>query len=210
MAVSFGIAKKIIDHPSYNFGLALPFVCAFYVLNSNDPYVIPIIGFSLNHGITTVLNVLGVALYYVMSLFMFVLAGAVSKIVEESKGWLVLVAFFALTSLYSFLTQEHIPRVGLLFGALSAVYLLLASLKMESGSLSLLLVVLTGGVLSLLSFVLGILWFDGHYLFTEAIAKILGLPTIAPESLKIGAAMLITSGYVIYYAVFQTGELWGD
>jgi len=52
MAVSFGIAKKIIDHPSYNFGLALPFVCAFYALNANDPYIIPIIGFPLNHGIS--------------------------------------------------------------------------------------------------------------------------------------------------------------
>lgn len=208
MAVSFGIAKKIIDHPSYNFGLALPFVCAFYVLNANDPFVIPIIGVQLSHGISAVLKVLGVALYYFVSLLMFVLAGAVSKIVEESKGWLFLVAFFALASLYSLLTQEQIPRVGLLFGALSVAYLLLVSLKRENGSLSLLLVVLTGGVLSLLSFVLGILWFDGHYLFTEVIAKILGLPAITPESLKIGAAMLITSGYVIYYAVFQTEELW--
>lgn len=208
MAVSFGIAKKIIDHPSYNFGLALPFVCAFYVLNTNEPYVIPIIGFQLGHGISIVFNVLGVALYYFMSLLMFVLAGAVSRMVYESKGWLILVAFFALTSLYSSLTQEHIPRVGLLFGTLSVVYLLLVSLKMENGSLSLLLVTLTGGVLSLLSFMLGILWFDGHYLFTTTIALILGLPTITPESLKIGAAMLISSGYVIYYAVFQTGELW--
>lgn len=210
MAVSFGIAKKIVDHPSYNFGLALPFVCAFYVLNANDPYVIPIVGFPLNHGISTVLNILGVALYYIMSLFMFILAGAISKVVQESKGWLILVGFFALTSLYSLLTQDHIPRVGLFFGALSVVYLLLSSLKMENGSLSLLLVVVTGGVLSLLSFVLGILWFDGHYIFMEAVAKILGVPTITPESLKIGAVALITSGYVIYYALFQTGELWSE
>lgn len=208
MAVSFGIAKKIIEHPSYNFGLALPFICAFYVLNTNDLYVIPIIGIQLGHGISVVLDVLGVALYYFISVLMFVLSGAVSKLVKESKGWLMLVAFFSLTSIYSLLTQEQIPRIGLVFGALSAVYLLLVSLKMENGDLSLLLVVISGGVLSLLSFTLGILWFDGHYLFTEVIATILGLPAIKPESLKIGAAMLVTSGYVIYYAVFQTGELW--
>ncbi len=205
MAISFGIPNEITGHPIYNLGLALPFVCAFYVLNANDPYVIPIVGYLPNQGITTVLNILGVTLHYVMSIIMFVLVGAFSKIVQESKGWLFLVAFFAVTSLYFLLTQEYIPRVGLLFGALSGVYLLLVSLKMENGALSLLLVVFTGGVLSLLSFVIGILWFDGHYLFTDAIAKIFGLPEIAKESLKIGAAMLITSGYVIYYAVFQIG-----
>jgi len=210
MAISFGIAKKIIDHPSYNFGLALPFVCAFYVLNVHDQITIPLLGLQLNTGISTVLNIFGVAIYYIMSLFMFVLAGAISKAVGESKGWLILVAFFALASLYSYLVQDHIPRVGVLFGALSVAYLLLVSLKMENGSLSLPLVALTGGALSLLSFVLGILWFDGHYLFTEAIATIFGLDTVASESLKIGAVMLITSGYVMFYAVFQTGELWND
>jgi len=210
MSVSFGIAKKIVDHPTYNLGLALPFVCAFYVLNAREPFVVPVFGLELGYGASSILNILGVAIYYAMSLFMFILAGAVSKAVEESKGWLILVGFFVLVSLYSLLTQDRIPRVGLLFGALSAAYLLLVWLKMESGSLSLLLVALTGGVLSLLSFVLGILWFDGHYLFTEVVAKIFGVDSITPESFKIGSIMLITSGYVIFYAVFQTGELWND
>lgn len=210
MAVSFGLAKKIIDHPSYNLGLALPFICAFYVLNAHDEFTIPIIGLPLNPGISTALSIFGVAFYYVMSLFLFVLAGAISRAVHESKSWLILVAFFALVSIYSYFTQDHIPRVGLLFGALSVVYLVLASLKLDNGSLSLLLVYLTVGALSLLSFVLGILWFDGHYLFTEGIAKIFGFEVVAPESLKIGSIMLITSGYVMFYALFETSELWND
>lgn len=137
MAISFGIAKKIIDHPSYNLGLALPFVCAFYVLNANEPYIIPIIDFELGQGLGMVLNILGVAFYYIISLLMFLLGGGISKMVGESKGWLFfLLGFFFITSLYSFLTNENVPRVGLLFGVLSVLYLLLLFLKMEDGSLS--------------------------------------------------------------------------
>lgn len=208
MAISFGLAKKIIDHPSYNLGLALPFVCAFYVMNNPSAYAIPVIGVELGSDISMALDIFGVAIYYGMSVLMFIMAGAVSKMVDQSKGWLLSIIFFLFVSVWSYITQDNIPRVGLLFGALSAVYLLLVFLKMENGALSLALMALTGGALSLMAFVAGILWFENHYVFRDAIGAILGLKDIEPDSLRTGSIMLITSGYVIYYAVFQTGELW--
>ncbi|MCR5893349.1 hypothetical protein DPV74_12305 [Burkholderia sp. HAN2018] len=111
-------------------------------------------------------------------------------------------------SIISFTTQQDVPRFFLLFGTLAICFLLLS--RFNDGNVSLLLVAATGGAMSLLSFVAGILWFEGHFVFNSAIASLFGFAMLTPESLKLGWPMLITVGYVVFYAVFQTSELWSE
>lgn len=205
MAISFGIAKKIIEHPSYNLGLALPFVAAFYLLNDTKPVVLPLVGFQFGEQISIALKILGVALYYVAFLFMFVLAGSFSKIKGDSKLHLFFPVFVIVVSVYAYFALAENPKYSLLFGCLSLAYLLLA--KFEEGALSLMLVGLTGTVLSLFSFVTGVLWFFDHFVFMPAITSLFGFSVISPEAIKLGWPMFVTVGYVLFYAVFQTSEI---
>jgi hypothetical protein len=141
-------------------------------------------------------------------LFFFVLAGGLSKLTTDSKLYLTYPILVFVVTLFAFLTQDPAPRFNLFFGALSLAFLLLA--KFDEGNLSLLLVGAVGTLISLLSIVAGVLWFEGHFAFAPAIGSLFGFGVLAPESLKIGWPMLITIGYVVFYAVFQTSELWSD
>lgn len=205
MAVSFGLAKKIIEHPSYNLGLALPFVAAFYLLNDTKPVVLSLLGFELGEQLSMALKILGVTLYYVSFLFMFVLAGSFSKIKGDSRLHLFFPVFVLVASVYAYFALAENPKYSLLFGFLSLAYLLLA--KLEDGALSLMLVGLTGTLLSLFSFVTGVLWFFDHFVFMPAIISLFGFSSISPEAMKLGWPMFVTLGYVLFYAVFQTSEL---
>ena len=205
MAVSFGLAKKIVEHPSYNLGLALPFVAAFYVLNDTQPLVVPIIGFQLGEQISMSLKILGVALYYIAFLCLFVVAGSLSRFKTDSKLHYFFPISVLVISVYAYFALEGNPKYGLLFGVLSLLYLLLA--RFEDGTLSLLLVGLAGTLLSLFSFVTGVLWFFDQFAFLPAITSLFGFSEISPTAMKLGWPMLITLGYVLFYAVFQTSEL---
>jgi hypothetical protein len=208
MSVSFGLAKKIIEHPSYNLGLALPFVAAFYLLNNQQPVILPVFNYALGEQLSMVIKIISVAFFYVLFLFFFVLAGGLSKLTTESKLYLAYPILVLVVTVFAFFTQDSAPRFNLFFGSLSLAFLLLA--KFDEGNLSLLLVGAVGTLVSLLSFVAGVLWFEGHFAFAPAIGSLFGFTVITPESLKIGWPMLITIGYVVFYAVFQTSELWSD
>ncbi|OXI29585.1 hypothetical protein [Burkholderia aenigmatica] len=208
MAVSFGLAKKIIEHPSYNLGLALPFVAAFYLLNDQTPVVLPLLDYALGNQLSMALKILGVAFYYAVFLFFFVLAGGFSYLTASSKLYYAYPIMIVAVSIFSLATQEGVPRFFLFFGALAIGFLALS--RVDNGNISLLLVGTIGGVMSLLSFVAGVLWFEGHLVFSSAIAALFGFATLSPESLKLGWPMLVTVGYVTFYAVFQTSEIWSD
>jgi hypothetical protein len=208
MAVSFGLGKKIIEHPSYNLGLALPFIAAFYLLNDSAPVALPFIGYAFGPQLSILLKILLIAFVYSLFLFTFVLAGGLSVLPKESKlRWAIPVPMVVL-SVVGFHANDGNPKFGLVFAVLAALFILL--MKFDKGQLSLLLVGATGLVIALTSFVAGILWFEGQFAFQSAVTNLFGFATLSAESLKIGWAMLITTGYSIYYAVFQTGEAWGD
>jgi len=208
MAVSFGIAKKIIEHPSYNLGLALPFVAAFYLLNDQAPIVVPLIDYSLGDQLSMALKIIGVACYYIVFLFFFVMAGALSHLTASSKLYYAYPIIVLVLTVFSLATQSGVPRFNVLFGILAFFFLLFS--RVDNGSTSLLLIGAVGSVMSLLSFVAGVLWFEGHLAFSGTIAALFGFSILTPESLKLGWPMLITVGYVIFYAIFQTSEFWND
>lgn len=207
MAISFGLAKKIIEHPSYNLGLALPFVAAFYLLNDTQPITIPFMGMALGEQLSMALKIVGVTFLYIPFLIFFVIAGGLSRFSENSKLYLFFPWFVLIVSALAYLGQDGSPKYGLLFGLLSLVYLIFS--RHEDGTLSLMVVGGTGALLSLFCFVSGILWFYGHPAFEPAIAALFGFTTISPEAQKVIWPMLVTLGYVLFYAVFQTSELWG-
>ncbi|PXX51131.1 hypothetical protein [Aquitalea magnusonii] len=206
MAVSFGLAKKIIDHPSYNLGLALPFISAFYILNDVSRISLPLLDIDLGTSLSVVIKIMGVAFYYIIFIILLVLFGGFSKLVKDSKFYLIYPIFIFLISVFSFISQDDSPRFGLIFGVLSLMLLLFY--KFDDGYLSLFLVLLVGGLFSLFSFVAGIMWFFGVGIFQNEIAGLFGFAHVSAASLKVVWPMLITTGYVIYYAIFQTGELW--
>lgn len=206
MSISFSLAKKIIDSPVYNFGLALPFVAAFYLLNDTAPIVVPLFHTVLGEQMTMLLKIFGVAFYYVVYLLFCVFSGGLSRLTTDSKHYLAYPIITSLLALYSFLNPDDAPKFSLLFGALSLLYL--ALIKFEDGYLSLLLVGSACTALALLSLVTGILWFDNHYIFMPAISSLFGFASLTHESLQIGSMMFITVGYVFFYTVFQTSELW--
>jgi hypothetical protein len=208
MAVSFGLAKKIIEHPSYNLGLALPFVAAFYVLNDPAPIYLPLVNYPLGDQLSMVLKILGVAFYYMAFLFMFVLAGGFSRLISSSKLYLAYPILIFILTLISLVTQSDVPRFNVIFGALAFCFV--ALFLFDKGDASLPLVGAVGSVMSLLSFVAGVLWFENNFAFHTVIANLFGFSTLTPESMRLGWPMLVTVGYVIFYAVFQTSELWND
>ncbi len=208
MAVSFGIAKKIIEHRSYNLSLALPFVAAFYLLNDNAPVSVPLVDYAFGEQMSMVLKVLAVAFYYWFFLLFLVLSAGVSKLTTSSKPYYVYPALIVVASVFGFLNQDQgSANFGLVFGPLALVFLALS--PFDKGYLSWLLVSALTAICSLLCFVSGILWFEDHYVFQTAIAHLFGFSALSPESLKAGWPMLVTFGYVLYYAVFETGEAWG-
>lgn len=208
MAVSFGLAKRIIEHPSYNLGLALPFIAAFYLLNAPEQLKIPLLDLPLGDQISMGVKIINVAFHYIIFLFFIVLAAGLSQLTSNSKLYLAYPACVLAMSVFALFGDDGTPWIVLLFGALSLVFILLQ--KMEQGQLSLFLVCGAMILLSLLSFVAGVLWFYEHYVFEQAIASLFGFSTLIPGSRKLGWPMLITVGYVLFYAVFETGALWSN
>jgi hypothetical protein len=205
MAVSFGIAKIISDHPSYNYGLALPFVIAFYLLNSTETYTIPLAGVSIGAEASALIKMLGIIGYYFSFILFLLLSSTLSVLVKNSKlhlGWPI---FVAIGSLLTLIFQDGNPLFGLIFGASAALYLLAA--KFDDGNLSLRLIQGIFGLFSIFCFVSGILWLNGDFVFSNIIASLFGFEKISENSLKIGAFMLIVLGYSIFYSVFKVGEL---
>ncbi|KQO33430.1 hypothetical protein ACUDA5_01420 [Pseudomonas aeruginosa] len=206
MAVSFGIAKIISDHPSYNYGLALPFVISFYLLNSTNTYSIPLIDKSIGLETTAIIKMIGVIGYYFTFILFLLFSSGLSSLVKYSKlhlGWPV---FTAAASIITLLFHDENPLFGVLFGFSSLIYLLFS--KFDSGNLSIVLIQGIFGFFSIFCFVTGILWLNGDIVFTNIIAKLFGFREVAQSSIKVGAFMLIVLGYSIFYSLFKAGERW--
>lgn len=206
MAVSFGIAKIISDHPSYNYGLALPFVISFYLLNSTSAYSIPLIDKSIGLEATAIIKMIGVIGYYFTFILFLLFSSGLSLFVKHSKlhlGWPI---FTAAASIITVLFHDENPLFGLLFGFSSLTYLFLS--KFDEGNLSMILIQGVFGFFSIFCFVTGILWLNEDIVFTNIIAKLFGFREIAQNSIKVGAFMLIVLGYSIFYSLFKAGEHW--
>jgi hypothetical protein len=175
----------------------------------NSPEPLPLaFGFSLPIELSIAIKILGVAFIYGSFLFTLVLAGGMSHLTSQSKGYYIFPILTIALTLLSFLIRDSGPKISVFFSLIAFIFLCFA--KRDKGYLSVAVVGIVGFTASLLSVVAGILWFEGHTVFKSAIASLLGLEVLSDESLKIGWAMLITTGYVIYYATFKTGDLWND
>ncbi|MGF6288126.1 hypothetical protein [Pseudomonas silensiensis] len=205
MAVSFGIAKIISEHPSYNYGLALPFVIAFYLLNSTNTYTIPFFEYDVGVDVSVILKILFVMGYYVTFVLFLIFSSTLSLFVKSSKfhlGWPI---FTAVASLLTLVFKDGNPLFGMLFGLTAIIYLTIS--KFDDGGLSVVLIQGVFGLFSIFCFVTGILWLNGSFLFFDMVANLFGFESIAKDSFKIGAFMLIVLGYSIFYSVFKAGEL---
>ncbi|MDI1329550.1 hypothetical protein [Pseudomonas sp.] len=205
MAVSFGIAKIISEHPSYNYGLALPFVIAFYLLNSTNTYVVPFFEFDIGIELSAILKIFFVIGYYITFVLFLLFSSALSLFVKNSKlhlGWPI---FTAVASLLTLVFKDENPLFGMLFGLTAIIYLAVS--RLDNGSLSVVLIQGVFGFFSIFCFVTGILWLNESFVFVDIISSLFGFESIAKDSVKVGAFMLIVLGYSVFYSVFKAGEL---
>jgi hypothetical protein len=205
MAVSFGIAKIISEHPSYNYGLALPFVIAFYLLNSTNTYIVPFIEIDIGIELSAILKIFLVIGYYVTFVLFLLFSSALSLFVKNSKlhlGWPI---FTAIASLLTLVFKDGNPLFGMLFGFTAIIYLAVS--KFDDGSLSVVLIQGVFGFFSIFCFVTGILWLNESFVFFDIVSSLFGFENIAKDSVKVGAFMLIVLGYSVFYSVFKAGEL---
>jgi hypothetical protein len=205
MAVSFGIARIISEHPSYNYGLALPFVIAFYLLNSSNTYTIPFFGFDIGIELSAILKILLVTGYYIIFVFFLLLSSALSMFVKHSKLYLGWPIFTAFASLLTLVFKDGNPLFGMLFGIAAIIYLAVS--KFDDGNLSIVLIRGVFGFFSIFCFVTGILWINESFVFFNIVSSLFGFEIIAKDSVKVGAFMLIVLGYSVFYSVFKAGEL---
>lgn len=204
--MSFGIAKIISDHPSYNYGLALPFVIAFYLLNSDKIYSLSWIDYSFGVEGSALIKMLAVTVYYFTFIMFLLMSSSISSLVKSSKLHLVWPVVTVVGSVLAFVFQDGNPMFGLVFGASAFLYLIFA--RFDAGELSVWLVQLTFGMFSVFCFVVGILWLNGDYVFSGIISALFGFDRVVPGSVKIGAFMLVVLGYSVFYSVFKVGEFW--
>jgi hypothetical protein len=207
VAVSFGIARIISEHPSYNYGLALPFVIAFYLLNSTNTYVIPFFNYDVGVDVSAIIKIVFVIGYYATFILFLLFSSALSLFVQGSRFNLVWPLFTAVASLLTLIFKDGTPMFGMLFGFSAILYLFVS--KLDSGELSVGLVQVVFGLFSIFCFVAGLLWLNGTYIFCDLVSGLFGFESIAKDSFKIGAFMLIVLGYSIFYSVFKAGELIG-
>ncbi|MDI3357935.1 hypothetical protein MO767_26865 [Pseudomonas sp. UYIF39] len=205
MAVSFGIAKIISEHPSYNYGLALPFVIVFYLLNSANTYVVPFFEFDIGIELSAILKIFLVIGCYITFVLFLLFSSALSLFVKNSKlhlGWPI---FTAVASLLTLVFKDENPLFGMLFGLTAIIYLAVS--RLDNGSLSVVLIQGVFGFFSIFCFVTGILWLNESFVFVDIISSLFGFESIAKDSVKVGAFMLIVLGYSVFYSVFKAGEL---
>jgi hypothetical protein len=193
------------DNPSYNYGLALPFVIAFYLLNSTNTYIVPFFEFDIGIELSAILKIFLVIGYYVTFVLFLLFSSALSLFVKNSKlhlGWPI---FTAVASLLTLVFKDGNPLFGMLFGFTAIIYLAVS--KFDDGSLSVVLIQGVFGFFSIFCFVTGILWLNESFVFSDIVSSLFGFESIAKDSVKVGAFMLIVLGYSVFYSVFKAGEL---
>jgi hypothetical protein len=206
MALSFGFDSKIVNSPFYNLCYSLPFVCAFYLMNIK-PEINPFGDFLVTGDIALFFILIGAAFYYMAFVLFAALGSHISGFIEDSNWWLVYVVMIFILAWYSFFANESQPKVAIYFGLLSLIILATVLFKKHNSDVSHLVTVVFGSIASLVCFTSGVLWYFDFYIFQESVAAAFGLTSVKPESLKVGAAMLFSLGYVIYYGTFKLNEI---
>ena len=84
MALSFGIAQKIADSPFYNLGFALPFACAFYIINAGNDLLISFWGINLGADASALIWISLIGLYYMLVVMYIVFASYFSVLTKDS------------------------------------------------------------------------------------------------------------------------------
>jgi hypothetical protein len=206
--LSLGVSQKITENPYYNLGAALPFLCAFYLMNKDQGIVIPWLDYELAREFSSILRIMMLAFFYYMIAVYFAIASHFSLVLQESKlYWAlpILICFGGFKLLFSAADE---PQLGLIFSVHAALIMLfhwLGDGKKEF--VSLLVTQILGAVLSVTCFTLGVLWYLGDYLFMDQITSVLRIGQPTDQSLKLGAIMLFTFGYVVFYGIFQVSRM---
>lgn len=207
MPLSFGFDSKIVNSPIYNLAYSLPFVCAFYVMNAPLVFEMPF-GFELKGELASLFCILAATFYYLLFVVFVALSSHFSELIEDNKAWLIYAAIIFILSIYGIIENEGQPKISIYFTILSGIILLSCAFKKHNPSLSHAATSFMGALACLLCFTSGVLWYFDQYLFLDAVKSALGLEQIKPESYKVGAVMLFSMGYVIYYGVFKLNEIY--
>lgn len=209
MAFSLGFSEKVINNPIYNLGFALPFVCAFYLMNTNVIYSLPFIGFSIGRDLSALLSIAIVSFFYFLSIAYIVIASYFSEHLNENKWFWVFPIFVIAASVRMLISADpEEPKIALLFGlhAVLVIFFHLIS-KENKEEISLATTQLLGAFLSITLFTSGILWYFGQPYFSGAVQSVLAVESVSKESRQVGGIMLFTLGYVCFYGVFKISEL---
>ncbi|WP_031387707.1 hypothetical protein [Desulfonatronum thiodismutans] len=205
MALSFGFDSKVVNSSIYNLAYCLPFLCAFYVMNAPENFELPF-GFLVQGELASLFYIFAATFFYFLFIVFIALASHFSGLIEENKAWLFYVGLIFIISLIGIFKNEGQPKVSMYFTALSGIILLAYFFKKHNSSLSFAATSLMGAVACLLCFTSGVLWYFEHYIFIDAVKSALGLDSVKQESYKVGAVMLFSMGYVIYYGLFKLSE----
>lgn len=205
MPLSFGIASKIMERPEYNLGVALPFICAFYIANA-EPLLTSVLGVEISADVSNVITIIAVGAYYYFFVLFAALASHFSLLIEVNKGWLAIPMLVLVMSGVSLASGDVVPRVPLYFAALSVLVLVAAFCGKHAAGFSCVATSFLGAIVALVCASTGLLWFFGQPILEETVASALGLVSVASASVKLGGLMLIATGYVIFYGVFKINE----
>ncbi|KHA56559.1 hypothetical protein NM74_11105 [Aeromonas hydrophila] len=208
MLPSFGISKKIVENPFYNLGVALPFLCAFYLVNIDAPVIVPIFGYELGREVSSIFRIVMVGFLYFMVVVYCTMASHFSFFAADSRLYWMLPVFICISSVVLIFGDADQPKLGVVFGVHSGLIMLFHWVgNGNKERISLIVTQLLGAVLSVSCFTAGNLWYFGDYLFVEQVGAVLGIGIPTTESLKLGALMMFTLGYVIFYGVFQVSRM---
>lgn len=211
MSLSFGLSKRVIENTLYNISVALPFICAFYIMNTAGVIVVPYTNVTIPYELTRFAEIIIIGLFYYFLVFCLIWFGSVSLMYENSKLSMVCAGILGISGVYAWFKRDHSPKVFIILSLLALVYILIVKISNRNdNNSSLIAMQICGGLLSLLCFVTGVLWFENVLLFQSFISNMFGLQIIKQESLRVGSVMLVTIGYVVLFSVFKGSEMWTD
>jgi hypothetical protein len=206
MALSFSLSKRVIDSGPYNFGIALPFICAFYILNSKTP--IKLLNIELSYGISCIIRCSIISLYYMTTLFTLAIASVVSAWIKESGSSV----FVIIATFFTFLVADILNNEGpgFITVPITMVALYIVLFKFDEGDLSLKIVTISSFAMALFCGTVGILWIFDEFLFSDTIAFLAGLEKIDKHNMHLGGATLLATGYVFIYTTFTINDIFKE
>jgi hypothetical protein len=176
-------------------------------MNAPDAFLLPF-DFEVGGELASLLHIVTATFFYFVFVLFAALASHFSEMIEQSKAWLIYVAIICFLSLYSIIFNASQPKVSIYFTILSAIILLSYVLKKHSSNVSHIATNFLGAIASLICFTSGVLWYFDYPIFQSAVAAAFGFEQLSQSSYKVGAVMLFSMGYVIYYGVFKLNEIY--